>query len=83
MEGMDTTLYFFGEEKNQEALMCFFVFGREEKSLAIFQEESKQAGEFLFFFLVQRVPEAFYSPCMIYEAAALQGPPLSNGHRSG
>ena len=36
MEGMDTTLYFFGEEKNQEALMCFFVFGREEKSLAIF-----------------------------------------------
>ena len=26
MEGMNTTLYFWRREKNQETLMCFYVF---------------------------------------------------------
>ena len=29
MEGMNTTLYFWRREKNQEDLMCFYFFGEK------------------------------------------------------
>ena len=72
----------FGEEKNQEALICkcfcvFFVFGREEKCVENVQAESRQPGSLLF--LVWKVPGAFHSPDPLFEAVALQGPPPSSG----
>ena len=80
----------FGEEKNQEALMCFFsfsfflvffVFGREEKSSV--HPGWKKGARGSLFFLVWSVPRAFYSPGTIYKAATLVGPPPSNGFGLG
>ena len=54
----------------------FFVFGREEKGVEKIQAESRTPGV-SFFFLVGRVPRAFYSPSTLYEVVALQGMPPS------
>ena len=59
----------------------FFVFGREEKYVEDVPAESRTKGELLF--LVRRVLGALYSPCTIFKAAALQGPPSSKGHGLG
>ena len=64
--------------------VCVCVFGREEKSSKFVQAASRTQEVsffiflFLFYFLVWRVPGAFYNHDMDYEAAA-QGPPPPNG----
>ena len=67
MEGMNTTLYFWRREKNQEALMCFYVFlWREiwwEKREKIPKNAQNSSQKPNFSVLVQSgVPGAIYSP---------------------
>jgi len=77
--GIRTIPCIFGEEKNQEALICFVsvflcknVFGREGKCVENVQVESKTQKSLLFFFGLEE-PGAFYSPSMLYEVALLVG----------
>ena len=76
----------FGEEKNQEAFICFLgvyvcrnVFGGERKHVENVQAESRTQESLLSFGL--EVLGAFYSLGTDYEAMALVRPPPSNGPR--
>ena len=77
--GIRTIPCIFGEEKNQVPLMCFVCVCLEERRKA--QNSSRQRvgpkkSHFLFvyfYFLVWRVPRAFYSPDTDYEAVAPSG----------
>ena len=62
---------FWWREKNEEVLMCFSVFGREQK----FRK--------MCYFLVWRVLGAIYSPGTHFKTMTLQGPPASKGIKWG
>ena len=78
--GIRTKPCIFGEEKNQEALICFVnvfmcknAFGREGKCVENIQAKSRTPKSLLFFGL--GVPRAFYSPNTDYKVTAIVGPP--------
>ena len=82
--GIRTIPCIFGEEKNQEAMICFMgvfvcknVFGRKGKCIENIQAVSK-TQENLFSSGLE-VPGAFYSPDINYEAVTLVLLPPSNG----
>ena len=85
MEGMNTTLYFWRREKNQEVLMCFYVFlWREiwwEKREKIPKNAQNSSQKLKFSVLVQSgVLGAIYSSWHTFWGLAhLVGPPSRVG----
>ena len=65
--------------------MCFLCLEERKKTQKLSRQRagSQEVFFFFFFFFGLEVPGAFYSPDTDYEAMALQGPPPSNGLRSG
>ena len=82
--GIRTIPCIFGDEKNQEALICFVnvfmcknAFGREGKCVENIQAESRTPGKSPFFFCLE-VLRAFCSPSTDYEVTAIVGPLVAN-----
>ena len=61
----------------------YFLGLEERKNVQKSSRQREKPKNAFFFFLGLKVPGAFYSLGMLFEAATLQGPPSSNGLESG